>query len=215
MPVTLAEVREGVLAETNRPKTPITLIDRRILNSIAWIEKRWSFEWMSRFVGLTLLANSTKAGPYAMPPNYKEPRLLRLKAIEATGVGSYRYIRRVDPEDLVAVKLGDPLAYWIDGVQWMWFSAVPEANASVELLYYAYTGTMGPGDTHWLFDHGRPFVEAKTMQYLCPYLRMPEVMQMYQGIAQDEYMALAEDDERRKQAGLDLVLGMWEDGHGR
>ena len=215
MPTTLADMREAILAETNRPKTPVALIDRRILDSIAWLEKRWSFEWMSRFVGMELLSGSTKAGPYRLPPNYKEPRMLRLKAVEASGVASYQYIKRIDAEDLAGVPLGDPGGYWIDGVQWLWFSAIPEEDAAVELLYYAYTGVLGPGDGHWLFEHGREFVEAKAMQLLCPYLRMPDVMQMYMSVAQDAYTSLVEDDDRKKQAGLDLRMGMWEEGYGR
>jgi hypothetical protein len=216
VPTSFAEVRESVLAETDRPQTPIPRIDAAILKSISWLEKRHSFEWMARVMQRDILAGSTRAGPYDLPPNYKEPRALRLKGVETTGVAKYRYVRRVEPEDLAAVKLGDPAAYWIDGVQWLWFSGIPDTDATFEFFYFSYTGTMGPGDFHWLFDHGLDFVEAKSMQYLAAYLRLaPDVVQPYVGIAQDAYAALVEDNDRKQQAGLDLVLGMWEDGYGR
>jgi hypothetical protein len=216
VPVTFAEVRESLLAETDKPATPIPRIDRAILKSISWLEKRHSFEWMGRVVQNTLLADSVRAGPYALPPNYKEPRALRLEGVEATGVASYGYVRRVEPEDLAAIRPGDPAAYWIDGVQWLWFSGIPDVDANFKFFYYAYTGTLGPGDLHWLFDHGLDFVEAKAMQYLAAYLRMtPDIVQPYKEIAVDAYTALVEDNERKRNAGLDLVLGMWEDGYGR
>jgi hypothetical protein len=216
VPTAFAEVRESVYAETDKPSTPIPLIDGAILKAISWLEKRHTFEWMSRVMTNTLLANSVRAGPYALPPNYKAPRALRLEGIETSGVAVYGYVRRVMPEDLASIKLGDPAAYWIDGVQWLWFSGIPNVDANFKFFYYAYTGTLGPGDFHWLFDHGRDFVEAKAMQYLAAYLRMtPNIVQPYIGIAQDAYTALVEDNERKLNEGLDLSLGMWEDGYGR
>jgi hypothetical protein len=201
-----------VIAETNRPQSVTrALAGRRILNSINWIERNFSFEYMSRFGEITIEANSTKPGPYKIPPRFKSVQMVRHKSIAADGTGYYLYLTRVDSRDLLGVARGTPLRYWIDGMQWIWFDSIPSDRHSTDMQYYGYTRELLEDEKHWLLENGEDVVLGKTMELLAPFLRMPELLQTYRPMLDEGIRTLLMADEEQKNAETDVYMGMYGD----
>jgi hypothetical protein len=204
---TLAEMRQEILDETGRPKTSLTLVDRRLRAAILWIERNYSLQYMRRYAARDVLTGAN--GPYDLPGNYKTMRLVKARYTGLDGSIRYGRITKCDPEDVWSLPHGMPSKFWTDGMENLFFNAIPSVTFTAEYLFYRFTPPfVGDTDTHWLFDNARELLLAKTMEFLLPYFEMIERVPIYQSMYNDSLRTLLLWAEEEERVGTDVWMGM-------
>lgn len=178
-----------------------------INNSILWLERNYTFKYMEGTQAFTLQAR-TYPPAYRLPKNPKSFNWVRVPEKSTLDESrDYREISRVDARDLNSVAIGEPKYWWLDGVDFMVFDAIADSDVPVEVNYNKYTGNLEDTDDHWLFSFAPDVIIARAMQFLAPYLREPEILQLYRTSLDDGLKALVLADEELRNTGQLVQMG--------
>lgn len=178
-----------------------------INNSILWVERNYTAKYMEVTTSFTLKAR-TYPPAYRLPKNPKSFNWTRVveKSTYDESRG-YRDVARVDPRDLDSVGIGEPTAWWLDGVEFMVFNAIADSDVKIEVQYNGYTGNLEDTDKHWLFAFAPDVVIARSMQFLAPFLREPEVLGLYRTLLDDGMKTMILADEELRNTGQLVQMG--------
>lgn len=149
--------------------------------AVRLIEQNYTLSYMRRFVSFQLQAN-TRAVP--QPDRVKEIEFIRVKLGDSKS-NDYRYLHYVHPKMIEEKGIGSdddrvPLAFWLDSDQYIWFDGAPSSDENLEMYYTQYSEwPTNTSETHWLLNNAEEVLLAQTMIGMAPFLRDPEVVQLW------------------------------------
>lgn len=173
------EIFQTVKFAVNRGDTLDQSILPSIRKAILWLERNYNMAYMHRWVTFTAEPNTYEPTMLPMPPRCKAFEFIRFLSRD----GYYTNIRKVHPQELEEQpRRNTPRGFWLDGDQHIVLEAIPSEAIKGEIGYWQFTdfATVGPTDTHWLFDNAEDCVIARTMMYMVPIMRAPEIRPMWE-----------------------------------
>ena len=187
-----------VKTTAKRGSTLDSVIPVFIRSSVKWLERNYTLQYMRKYASFTLDPES--ANPRAI--SFPNDRVKELDFIRFLGAnGSYSYPRKVDPQELSGSISGMPEAYWLDGVDFIWWDNTPVEETEGEIKYTQYTdwAAVGGSDEPWILKHADDLILAQTMLLIAPYIRDPALAAQFKPLRDEAIRTLVLADEAFQQ----------------
>lgn len=205
---TFSDLVDQVRADANKGSSLDSALANRVAMAIQWIEQNYTFEYMKRFITFYIEANSAEPGPYVIPTNLKAMLMVRQVTRGLDQGITFRKLQKIDPRQEAGWSRGTPQGYWLDGMQWIWFDAVPSERLEMQAYVARYTGVPIPDSySNWLVDNGYQAILAKTMQLLASYARQPGWIELYRPMLDQGIQALILADEQQQMSDTEERFG--------
>lgn len=172
------------------------------------IERNYTLKYMEAYVTFTIPIISTEPRAINLPDT-KVKKIQFIKIIQDDG-GFYD-LTQMDPKDLKKIETGQPLRYWLDGMEFIWFDRTPNKDYNAEMLYDKYTNW--PTDltkTTWLTDNAEEMLVGHALSHLKIIARLPPDIRteidnlVARGMAE---MIAADEEFRNANSSLVMAYG--------
>lgn len=203
----------------NRDDTPLAIIDAATTMAISFIENNYNLEYMKQFIPRTIPSTVLE---YPIGQDIKRIMCARINDPDNPGA-DYIPLRQVDPEEIKNTPGVGTVPTWF-------FLAPGGANPDVDgspimihfgtlgwpkiylLELFVYSRTSGwsglaADATHWLIDNALDWLTARTMVYLAPILRQPEILAIWKALEQESLQALLNANNELVQSARDERMG--------
>lgn len=196
--MTLAEFQALVRDTAKRGTTLDTFLPSAIRQAVAWIERNYSYPYMKRYS--TFVLDPTSPEPRAISlPNDRLKKLVTLRLTDSTG--KWYNLTQVEPQAIPEIGAGRPCAFWLDGLDFIWFDSIVEEETQGEIVYVERTlwSALGDDDTHWLLNHAEDLLLYQSMLQISPYMRDPTLMTLYKPLRDEALRTTILDAEEFEQ----------------
>ncbi len=153
------------------------------------IERNYTLKYMETYVTFTI--------PYvAIEPraiNFPDTKVKRIQSIKILGAdGGLSDLKAMDAKDLKLIETGQPMRYWLDGMDYIWFDRTPDVDYQAEMVYDRYTtwptsadSTVDPpfdwlDSKNWLIENADDCLVGHSLSHMKILARLP--MDMRQSI---------------------------------
>jgi hypothetical protein len=190
-----------VTQHSGKPSLDATLRTSAVRQAVQFIERNWTLQYMKRFVTFSFDTASTE--PRALTPPSRPKSIKFVRIIKADG--TFHYIKRVNPRDVIGVEVKIPDGFWLDAFDFIWFDNTPDQDYSAEMLYIQKTDWDGVQDngTHWLIDNAEDTLLARAILQLAPSIREPKLIAWYDKLWQEGIRTLLLEDDETNYDGTD------------
>lgn len=209
--MTLAEFHASISRAIRRGTSQDDIIPDVVSDAAAFLEQNYTFSYMRRNVQVTIdpTANAPERVDY--PSTYVKRwyfirQVLPPSSFCSDGSG-YRYLKKVDAREVIALTKGDPVGWYSDGDTQVVFDSIPLAANVYDLSYAEYTDW--PTDysqTPRLLAIGRNVLRSQTLLQLAEDTRDPRMIQIYTTRRNEGLQALlqaAEEDSNSGSASME------------
>lgn len=198
---------EAIRFAINRGHTLDDNILPAMRKAVLWFERNYNLAYMHRWVTFTVSSVGEKTNLIPMPPRIKGLNFIRFLSKD----GKYTNPRKVHPSELAEeVKRNMPLGFWMDGNQHIVFESLPTEPLDGQLGYWRFTdfSTIGPEDSHWLFDFAEDVMVARVMVYMAPIMKAPELVSLWENdlMAGLKTLLAAEEEFKEGPTGASKML---------
>jgi hypothetical protein len=188
-----------LVADTaKRGATLDSFIPVAIKQAVSWLERNFSYPYMKKYS--TFVIDPDSAEPRALSlPNDRLKQVLLLRLVGSDG--RYYNLTRVEPQEIAELLEGQPCAFWLDGVDLLWFDRTPTEEQNGEIRYVERTNwdVLEDSDTHWLLQHANDLLLYQTMLQISPYNRDPTLMTLYRPLRDEALRTTILDAEEFEQ----------------
>lgn len=179
-----------------------TVIPGYVEEAVQDIEKNYTFQYMRRWVELSIDASSTSPHIISLfTTPIKEITLLRY--INPDDSRFRRIKGPIDPGDRQTRETGTPTAFWLDGVSSIVLDAIPDTDLDVEGNFVQYS-VWQPDQTtfrHYLIDHYRTLLLSETVQKAAVDLRDARLGPLYQSMNTRAWTNVNTSEEALQKGG--------------
>lgn len=204
MTVLVSDFLSSLQTELNKGASFSSLIAGHARRAHRWMERNYSYKYMERFVTFDFDPDSDYPRVINLPGSgnvitsvmgFKSFNFIRI----VNDDGSFSYLEYVEPTDIQSVGTGKPDAFWLDGVEYIYFNQTPDEAYSAEMSYHQYTDFPTDVDsTTWLLNNAEWAMICQAMVTLAGTFREPDVMASYKAMRDEELRTLTiADDELR------------------
>lgn len=169
-----------------------------IRQAVRWLERNYSLQYMKKFASFTLDPNSAQPRAISLP-NARVKQIEFIRFVNSDG--SYAYPQKVDAQDSGALTEGMPSAFWLDGIDYIWWNATPTEETSGEIKYIQYTdwSSLTGTDEPWILANADDLVLYQSMLQLSPFIRDPNLQTMFKPLRDEAIRTLLLADEQWDQ----------------
>ena len=181
------------------------------------IERNYTFKYMETYVTFTIPAVAIE--PRAI--NFPDTKVKKIQFLKVRGAdGSFTDMMKMDPRDLKIVATGQPLRYWLDGNDYIWFDKTPDVDYSAEMFYDRYTtwptsadSTTDPpfdwlDSTNWLIENGDDCLAGHALSHMKILARLPmDARQEIDELVTRSMGELLRADQELRQENTSEVMG--------
>ncbi len=196
--MTLATFHTLVKDTAKRGSTLDSYIPTMTKHAALWIERNFTLQYMKKYAALSLDPDSAQPRAISLPNSrFKAVRFFKILNTD----GTYSFLQKVDPKDITATREAKPTAFWLDGVDFIWFDFTPSELLSAEIGYNEFSNwaALASGDTHWLLDHAEDLLLYQTLFQLAPFIRDPNLMAMYKPLRDEALRTVSLSDDEFEQ----------------
>lgn len=138
--MTVATFNARVSLAIRRGTSLNTQIPGWVAEAVREVEQNYTFSWMRKAATQTLAADTNPAR-IAFPSNVKSFEWIKVidESGSDDGTNYYRELLGVDPGRISGISSGYISGYWLDGVDWINFDAVPTEDVDLFLRYNQYS----------------------------------------------------------------------------
>jgi len=183
--------------------------------AVRWIERNKTYGYMEGIVNLSVDASAAE-------PRRLDVSSQRFKAIKAARIveatsGKIRFLKLASPRRHVAVDSGYATGYYFEGTDYLWLDNTPSEDYTIEVFASIFTdaGTWQDSDSPWLVDKGTDLLLAQTMVVAGPYVREPELAEMFRVQRQEALKVLDVADNEwhhsNQVTGGSFGIGVWQE----
>lgn len=207
----LGEFHARVARALGRGTSLDTVIPNYVEEAVQDIEKNYTFQYMRRWVELTVDSSSTSPhiiSLFATP--IKEITLLRY--INSDDSRFRRIKGPIDPGDRQTREAGPPTAFWLDGVSSIVLDSIPDEDLDLEGNFVQYS-TWQPAQTtfrHYLIDNFRTLLLSETVQKAAVDLRDARLGPLYQSMNVRAWETVNTSEEALQKGGDTGAQMDWE-----
>lgn len=201
----LLTLTETIQDECNK-KNSLTAdtVKKRIQMALANLERSRDWFYLRNFVSTTLDSAGSNPRRFNQPARLRAVHFVRIKRED----GSYLYLDEVDPKDVTKNVTDVPHGYWRDNTQYWWFDNTPDKDYIFEYGVEQFTEWSDADSFEpWIFTNASDLIMYQTLILLSPYLREPELMQMYKPLRDEALNTLRETDTEMKYSNHPLQMG--------
>lgn len=205
----LGEFHTLTEAALGRGTALTTVVPTFVRFAARWLERNYTFQYMKKFVTVSIDVD------VATTPRYVELGPGAPKSIPmfrwVQSDGSYRNLRRVEPEDMdsleEATALSPPETYWIDGVERIVLGATPTEDINGELRVDKYSvWSESLTSEHWLLDNAEDVLLGQTLVMMASRTRDPKLRETWLSIRDEGLRTLLLAEEELQHSNQDYRL---------
>lgn len=201
--MTLATFHADVALELNKGTSLNAVIPGKVRQAARWLERNYSFDYMKTFQSFPLIIGDTAI---ALPARFKSMIFLRMTF---AGDVDFTYLEKVDPTLVSQLSTTvNPTAYWIDGNQSIRFDGTMQEALTAQIYFNQFTSWPSSpyATTPALLDIAEDVLLLKTMEYMGPYIRNPELQLQYKDLLKDALVNLTGSQMEGEQGGASPIM---------
>lgn len=208
----LGEFHSHVETTLNRGTTLTSRIPGRVKQAVVWLERNYTFNHMERFRLLQIVAQNRTID---FPSNEVIKGFKFCRLINADG--TYRYLNKVSPRDMLGVVTKDssvastditPSAFWTVANKLMVFNAVPSINLVGEAVWWSYTDWPTTADAqHPLIVIASDVLLAQTLLFMAAFdLRDMRMLAGWKEIRDEGVNTLTRAEDEAEYSGQSISM---------
>jgi hypothetical protein len=205
--MTLTEFTAMIKDEANKGDRLDLAIPTRVEMAVRRGERRYTLKYMEKYTdALVLLADSnTLAFPVdATVASVKSVNFMRYLDTQCS---DNVYLPMVDPTAVYMDAGGNPEAYWLSGVETIYFDNTPTEDLDLEFSYNGYSVWPPAGDEHWLLTNASDWLLGETMKLLSTKAKEPSWLDKYNPMLKEAEADLFRADNELRNGNVDYVMG--------
>jgi hypothetical protein len=208
--MTLTEFTAMIKDEANKGDRLDLAIPSRIEMAARRGERRYSLKYMERYTTLSLDPDATEPRQVAFPTD--DATVASVKSVNfmrylQSSIQDNIYIPMVDPTAVYADLGGPPEAYWLSGVNYIWFDNTVTEALELEFSYNAYSVWPPVSDEHWLLTNAPDWMLGETMKLLSTKAKEPSWLDKYNPMLKEAAADLFRADNELRNGNVDYVMG--------
>lgn len=138
----LGQFHDRIKGVIRRGSSMDELIPLFVAEAAQKLEQNYTFQWMRRTTTVTVLADQDEPNQIEMPNN-RVKKIEWIKPILSTEAGGFvtygNPLAFVDESRVTAISGGLPVAYWLDGLDYIYLDAIPQEDIAYRLKYVEFT----------------------------------------------------------------------------
>lgn len=207
--MTLAEFHARISRALRRGTSQDDIIPDVVSEAALFLEQNYSFKYMRRVVQVTIDPLGMAPERIDVPSDHiKSWRFIRVVGpANAYSSAPYRYLKRVEAEDVTALSLGCPLGYYLDGDTQIVLDAVVKESTKLDIAFVEYTNW--PTDTTAsprLLKIGHNLLRAQTLMQFSMDTRDPRLLALLKQMRDEALVALLGAQEESEWQGTDNYM---------
>lgn len=182
------------------------LIPGFVRRAARWIERNRSLQYMRQFVTLEIDPDILTTPQYVSLEN-TDIKLVRMFRWVPSDDSDYIYLKKCEPQDILAPATGTPYNYWLDGTSRIVLSATPTEVLSGELYIEKYSSwPTADASTHWLIAYAEDALLAQSMYYFGRHARDRGIMEAAQADRNEALITLLAAEQDSEWSDSDLTI---------
>lgn len=203
----IATFRSNVSSILDLGSTADNKIDRALRQSVSFLERTYSFQYMNRFVTFTIDSSKNDPRAYSFPSRPKSIRFVRIKDT-SKDTTQFHILDHIAPTELNELPSERPKAFWLDAWDFLWLNSVPDEDYTGEMSYVQYSDwdNFSDSDEPWLLQYAEDLMTAQVIMHVAPFIREPELTQMYKPLRDEGLQALIQaEEDLQREGGLESM----------
>lgn len=204
--MTLTEFTAMIKDEANKGDRLDLAIPSRIEMAARRGERRYSLKYMERYTDALVLLADTNSLAFpsddATVASVKSVNFMRFQC-NSENV----YVPMVDPTAVYTDAGGNPEAYWLSGIDTIYFDNTVTEDLDLEFSYNAYSVWPPVSDEHWLLTNAPDWMLGETMKLLSTKAKEPSWLDKYNPMLKEAEADLFRADNELRNGNVDYVMG--------